>query len=67
MPLFILFYFVMDMYMGRGEIRQELLAPTLIGLTAIMFFYQHVDGVFWGVLGEIQTGPRPGQSRYARS
>ena len=56
MPLFIFFYFIMNMYMGRGEIRQELLAPTLIGLTAIMFFHQQVNRVFWGVLGEIQTG-----------
>lgn len=56
MPLFILFYFAMNMFMGRGEIRQALLAPTLIGLTAIMFFHQQLTRVFWGVLGEIQTG-----------
>lgn len=56
MPLFILFYFLMNMYMGRGEMRQELLAPTLIGLTAVMFFHQQLNRVFWGVLGEIQTG-----------
>ncbi|MCI0725616.1 MAG: ABC transporter permease, partial [Chloroflexi bacterium] len=56
MPLFILFYFAINLYMGRGEIRQELLAPTLIGLTAILFFHQQLNRVFWGVLGEIQTG-----------
>lgn len=56
MPLFVLFYFAMNMYMGRGEIRQELLAPTLIGLTAIMCFHQQLNRVFWGMLGEIQTG-----------
>jgi ABC-type polysaccharide/polyol phosphate export permease len=56
MPLFILFYFAMNLYMGRGEMRQELLSPTLIGLTAIMFFHQQMNRVFWGVLGEIQTG-----------
>ncbi len=56
MPLFILFYFAMNIYMGRGEFRQELLAPSLIGLAAIMFFHQQMNRVFWGVLGEIQTG-----------
>ncbi|MBI2942031.1 MAG: ABC transporter permease [Chloroflexi bacterium] len=56
MVLFVIFYFVMNMYMGRGEVREELLAPTLIGLTVIMFFHQQVNRVFWGVLGEIQTG-----------
>jgi len=56
MPLFILFYFALNMYAGRGEIRQALLAPTLIGFTAIMFFHQQINRVFWGVLGEIQTG-----------
>jgi len=56
MPLFVLFYFAMNMFMGRGEIRQDLVAPTLIGLTAIMFFHQQLNRVFWGVLGEIQNG-----------
>jgi ABC-type polysaccharide/polyol phosphate export permease len=55
-PLFILVYFLINLYMGRGEIRRELLAPTLIGLTALMFFHQQVNRVFWGVLGELQTG-----------
>ncbi len=56
MPLFIIFYFAMNMFMGRGEMRQELLAPSLIGITAIMFFHQQMNRVFWGILGEIQTG-----------
>ncbi len=56
MPLFILFYFAMNLYMGRGEIREALLAPTLIGLAVIMFFHQQMNRIFWGVLGEIQTG-----------
>src|SRR5713226_3031772 len=56
LPLFILFYFAINLYMGRGQIHNDLLAPTLIGLTAVMFFHQQLNRVFWGMLGEIQAG-----------
>lgn len=55
-PLFVLAFFVVLLFIGRGTIPDPLVAPTLIGMTAAMLLNQQLTRTFWGTLGELQAG-----------
>lgn len=50
------FYLLIVLFMGRGQLRPELLAPTLIGMVALTFIHEQLNRAFWGYLGDIQSG-----------
>ncbi|MBC6462192.1 ABC transporter permease [Actinomadura sp. HBU206391] len=56
MITFPLFYLLIVLFMGRGQLRAELLLPTLIGMVALTFIHEQVNRVFWSYLGDIQSG-----------
>ena len=53
---FPVFYLLIVLFMGRGQLRAELLLPTLLGMMALTFIHEQVNRVFWGYLGDIQSG-----------
>ena len=55
-PLFALAYFTVLLFIGRGTIPEQLIAPTLIGMIAAMILHQQITRTFWGVLGEMRAG-----------
>lgn len=55
-PLFVLAFFLILLFIGRGTIPDPLVAPTLIGMTAAMLLHQQLTRTFWGTLGELQAG-----------
>ncbi|MEU8105596.1 ABC transporter permease [Nonomuraea muscovyensis] len=56
MITFPLFYLLIVLFMGRGQLRAELLLPVLLGMVALTFIHEQVNRVFWGYLGDIQSG-----------
>jgi ABC-2 type transport system permease protein len=56
LPLLLIFYFAMNMFIGRGRITHELLVATFVGYIPIVFVHQQVNRIFWGVLGDVQSG-----------
>lgn len=56
MITFPLFYLLIVLFMGRGELREELLLPTLLGMVALTFIHEQINRVFWSYLGDIQSG-----------
>lgn len=55
-PLFAAAFFLMLVFIGRGSVPRELVAPTLIGMLAAIVLHQQITRTFWGVLGELQAG-----------
>ncbi|SCL44417.1 hypothetical protein GA0070606_0283 [Micromonospora citrea] len=53
---FPVFYLLIVLFMGRGQLRAELLLPTLLGMMALTFIHEQVNRVFWSYLGDIQSG-----------
>jgi ABC-type polysaccharide/polyol phosphate export permease len=53
---FPVFYLLIVLFMGRGQLRAELLLPALLGMMALTFIHEQVNRVFWGYLGDIQSG-----------
>lgn len=56
MLTFPLFYLLIVLFMGRGQLRAELLLPVLLGMVALTFIHEQVNRVFWSYLGDIQSG-----------
>ncbi len=55
-PLFAAAFFLMLVFIGRGTVPPQLVAPTLIGMVAVIVLHQQINRTFWGVLGELQAG-----------
>ncbi|MEV4356063.1 ABC transporter permease [Nonomuraea sp. NPDC004186] len=56
MATFPLFYLLIVLFMGRGQLRADLLLPVLLGMVALTFIHEQVNRVFWSYLGDIQSG-----------
>ncbi|MFG3437033.1 ABC transporter permease [Nonomuraea sp. NPDC047897] len=56
MITFPVFYLLVVLFMGRGQLRSELLLPVLLGMVALTFVHEQVNRVFWSYLGDIQSG-----------
>src|SRR5262249_966552 len=54
--LFGIFFLVLTFAIGRGTLRQDLVAPLLVGFVAYLFFHMQTNRLYWGLLGEIQSG-----------
>ncbi|MEU8251016.1 ABC transporter permease [Nonomuraea sp. NPDC048916] len=56
MITFPLFYLLIVLFMGRGQLRADLLLPVLLGMVALTFIHEQVNRMFWSYLGDIQSG-----------
>ncbi len=54
--LFGIFFLVVNFAIGRGTIQQDRLAPIMLGFVGYIFFHMQTNRLFWGLLGEIQSG-----------
>src|SRR6266852_6498370 len=54
--LFGIFFLVINFAVGRGTFQQDRLAPILLGLVGYIFFHMQTNRLFWGLLGEMQSG-----------
>ncbi|MFI9154618.1 ABC transporter permease [Streptomyces sp. NPDC053367] len=53
---FPLFYLLLVLFMGRGQLRDDLLLPGLLGMVSLTFIHEQVNRAFWSFLGDIQSG-----------
>jgi ABC-2 type transport system permease protein len=53
---FPLFYLLLVLFIGRGQLRDDLLLPVLIGMVSLTFIHEQVNRVFWSYTGDIQSG-----------
>jgi ABC-type polysaccharide/polyol phosphate export permease len=56
MVMFGLFYLLVVMFMGRGQMRADLLVTGLLGMVPLTFIHEQVNRSFWSYLGDIQSG-----------
>jgi ABC-2 type transport system permease protein len=54
--LFALMFLAIMFAVGRGTFHKEQVAPLLIGFVGYMFFHMQTNRLFWGLLGEMQSG-----------
>src|SRR5713101_1467055 len=54
--LFALFFLAIMFALGRGVFHQEQVAPLLVGFVGYIFFHMQTNRLFWGLLGEMQSG-----------
>jgi len=54
--LFALFFLAIMFALGRGVFHQEQVAPLLVGFVGYIFFHMQTNRLFWGLLGEVQSG-----------
>ncbi len=54
--LFGIFFLVINFAVGRGTFQQDRLAPILLGFVGYIFFHMQTNRLFWGLLGEMQSG-----------
>jgi ABC-type polysaccharide/polyol phosphate export permease len=54
--LFGLFFLAITFALGRGAFHQEQGASLLIGFVGYIFFHMQTNRLFWGLLGEMQSG-----------
>ena len=54
--LFALFFLAITFAVGRGAFHQEQVAPLLVGFVGYIFFHMQTNRLFWGLLGEMQSG-----------
>ncbi|MGS2642873.1 ABC transporter permease [Streptosporangium sp. LJ11] len=54
--MFGLFYLLVVMFMGRGQLRADLLVTGLLGMVPLTFIHEQVNRSFWSYLGDIQSG-----------
>lgn len=54
--LFGIFFLVLTFAIGRGTFQVALVAPLLVGFVAYLFFHMQTNHLFWGLLGELQSG-----------
>jgi ABC-2 type transport system permease protein len=54
--LFALFFLAIMFAVGRGTFHQEQVIPLLLGFVGYIFFHMQTNRLFWGLLGEMQSG-----------
>ena len=54
--LFALFFLAITFALGRGTFHREQVVPLLLGFTGYIFFHMQTNRLFWGLLGEMQSG-----------
>ncbi len=54
--LFGLFFLAITFALGRGAFHREQVAPLLLGFIGYIFFHMQTNRLFWGLLGEMQSG-----------
>jgi len=54
--LFALFFLAIMFAVGRGTFHQEQVVPLLLGFVGYIFFHMQTNRLFWGLLGEMQSG-----------
>lgn len=54
--LFGLFFLVIAFAAGHGALQGVQVAPLLVGFVGYIFFHMQTNRLFWGLLGEIQSG-----------
>jgi ABC-2 type transport system permease protein len=54
--LFGLFFLAITFALGRGAFHREQVAPLLLGFVGYIFFHMQTNRLFWGLLGEMQSG-----------
>jgi ABC-type polysaccharide/polyol phosphate export permease len=54
--LFGIMFLVLTYAIGRGTLQPALVAPLTVGFVAYLFFHMQTNRLFWGLLGEIQSG-----------
>jgi ABC-2 type transport system permease protein len=54
--LFTLMFLAIAFALGRGTFQQEQVAPLLVGFVGYIFFHMQTNRLFWGLLGEMQSG-----------
>ncbi|WP_078843431.1 ABC transporter permease [Streptomyces albus] len=56
MITFPIFFLLLVLFMGRGQLRDELLLPGLLGMVSLTFIHEQVNRAFWSYLGDMQSG-----------
>lgn len=56
MLMFPVFYLLVVLFMGRGQLRTDLLITGVLGMVPLTFIYEQVNRCFWSYLGDIQSG-----------
>jgi ABC-type polysaccharide/polyol phosphate export permease len=54
--LFGLFFLAITFALGRGAFHREQVTPLLLGFVGYIFFHMQTNRLFWGLLGEMQSG-----------
>ena len=54
--LFALMFLAITFALGRGAFHREQVAPLLLGFVGYIFFHMQTNRLFWGLLGEMQSG-----------
>src|SRR5260370_32074201 len=54
--LFGLFFLAITFALWRGAFQREPVAPLLLGFVGYIFFHMQTNRLFWGLLGEMQSG-----------
>lgn len=54
--LFVLMFLAIMFALGRGTFHQEQVVPLLLGFVGYIFFHMQTNRLFWGLLGEMQSG-----------
>lgn len=56
MITFPVFFLLLVLFMGRGQLRDDLLLPGLLGMVSLVFIHEQVNRAFWSYLGDMQSG-----------
>jgi len=54
--LFALMFLTITFALGKGALHREQVAPLLLGFVGYIFFHMQTNRLFWGLLGEVQSG-----------
>ena len=54
--LFALFFLAIAFALGRGTFQREQVASLMLGFVGYIFFHMQTNRLFWGLLGEMQSG-----------
>jgi ABC-2 type transport system permease protein len=54
--LFVLMFLAIAFALGRGTFQRAQVAPLLVGFVGYIFFHMQTNRLFWGLLGEMQSG-----------
>ncbi len=54
--LFALMFLAITFALGKGALHREQVAPLLVGFVGYIFFHMQTNRLFWGLLGEVQSG-----------